>query len=671
MNAKRGMQSAESKLAQWGSLALLSALCLLPFATSRLDSASDAIVGYNRIEDKAVHREWNSGSSAWEDENLSVSVSGSENIPQVVKIYSPPPGSLRPSERIKLVLNNDGRLLGMVYNGASWGNITTLTTGLAAQVSYLPFDGAYELTNSSFVAVYSAGGTADGSQALWASWDGTQWTTSRALPAEPGALAYRWIRVEAQPKEGANRILALGADTGGELYALWWDGSAWGNWTTLTDGALLGNTIEGVGVGRAFDIAFASSTGRAYAIAAIADVIDVTYSDDGGGWNAMAATGDLDPSNGSFNWLFAAYDPSGAVDRVIVTTLDTQGDITFAALVNGAWQNATADTSLETGAQSATLPVLGLAFEATTGEGMLAYAQSGLTAPRYRTWTQAGGLGAEQAMTANFGGLSINSLKVIGDRNSDDIWVAGENNRGRLMFTYWDGATGWSAAQLVTAYTAFVAQRSVYDLSQDVIAYARNDQKVPYREVQAGTNNWDNTDSFSNDIEGTPRWVKIIASPKENQKLMATLANTGQVLTQVWNGSIWGSTESLTTSIDADNGRDYYRGFDLAYERNGGDALVVYSVNSAVPQYRTRAKGASAWSSELPVPNWPGSGAILWVRVEPNPTESSNEMVLMTLDTNNDIFATVWDGTNSVSGSTVTLTTATNAINTQQTLHVA
>ncbi|MFQ3675464.1 MAG: hypothetical protein SNJ64_02850, partial [Endomicrobiia bacterium] len=153
-----------------------------------------------------------------------------------------------------------------------------------------------------------------------------------------------------------------------------------------------------------------------------------------------------------------------------------------------------------------------------------------------------------------------------------------------------------------------------------------------HRQTVPGTNNWSG-DNFANSIEGAPRWVKVVASPKEDRKIMATLDNTGKVFTQVWDGSSWISTETVTTAIDADNARDWYRGFDIAYERNSGDAIIVYSNNSSVPRYRVRGPGGSSqWSSEGAVPNWPGTGTIWWVRLEARPAESSNEIILVAQD---------------------------------------
>ncbi|MFQ3675463.1 MAG: hypothetical protein SNJ64_02845 [Endomicrobiia bacterium] len=463
---------------------------LLAWTVSNCYSYSDAIVVYNRIENSPVMRLWDDLGKTWQEENLGLAITGSENIPRVVKVYSAPANGPRPNEKIVIALNNDGRLVAMVWDGSSFpsSKIVTLTTNLSGQVSYIPFDGAYELTNSTFIVVYSGGGTGDGSQCLWASWDGTNWTTNRTFPAEPGSVAYRWVRVEAQPKVGSNRIVAVVAEAldAGELYAIWWNGSSWGSWTNLTNGTILPNAVEGGNSGRAWDVAFASSTGRCYVFLAENDVIDRCYSDDGGAWTAVTNnTVTLDVGGGTFRWCFAAADRSAGSNRIIVATLDSANDIAFAALINDTWGSQAGghqvpDTSLETSAQSNTLPVLGVAFESDSGDGLLVYAESGLNAPRYRVWTPSGGLGQEQTMPTNLGGLTINSLQLFGDRNTNDIWFAGENNRGRLMFVRWNG-TSWGTASLVTPRISMNAQRACYGMSQGAIAYGRNDHQVPYR----------------------------------------------------------------------------------------------------------------------------------------------------------------------------------------------
>jgi hypothetical protein len=672
---------------------LLSALCALSSELSPLHAASDAIIGYNRTEYKPVSRAWDDGTKTWGDETLGEYVPGSENIPYIVKIYAPPVGSAREDERIKIVLNADGRLMAMVWDGNSWGNIQTLTTGLSAMINYQPFDGAYEFTRSSFVVVYGNGGTATtaGGQANWASWNGTSWITGRNLPAEPVASgqAVRWVRMEAQPKINSNRMLAVIGDnvTNGEIYGLWWSsGTAqtWGvgGWTNLTNGTALSNNIERSDLGRSWDLAFASSTGRAYVIAAAQDGATSTEffrfstSLDGAAWTAMSNTIDLDAGNNEYAFLKAAADPAPGSDKIIVSALTTNFRLPMAVISGNAWNYTSVAV---TGAQSNQRPVFDVGFEAWSSQGFLVYALTSNPTPQYRIWTSGGGLGGASGLPG-FGGASLRSLQLYTHKASSDVWVAGDNNQGQLMFARWRGDTDvWdSAATQLASYlsagvgTAGASPTYPYSMAEGSIAYGKNDSILRYKTVPAGTNNWDNSDNAAMDLgNGAARYVKIVASPKENKKIMGSLDTSGKVITQVWNGSSWSSSETVTSAVDAANSRDQQRGFDIAYERNSGDALIVYSVNGTKPYYRTRALGAGSWSSELQVADWPGAGIPLWIRLEANPTESSNEIMLVGMDSNLSIFALVWNGSSWITASAQTLANTTAMQSVSQPFDVA
>src|SRR5665213_3481570 len=207
------------------SYAKLAAAALLGGLLSRAISvwaSSNAQVGYNRIEYRPIHREWNSANSNWDSEIIGAVVGGNEGIPQQIQIYSAPLSGPRPNERIMVQLNNDGKLTAMVFDGINWGNAITLTSGLVAQITYVPFDGAYMVHSSSFVLVFSNGGTAvapAGTQIQWEKWDGSSWSNGN-FPSEPitAGQAARWVRVGAVPMASTDTVVAVVAGTDNELY---------------------------------------------------------------------------------------------------------------------------------------------------------------------------------------------------------------------------------------------------------------------------------------------------------------------------------------------------------------------------------------------------------------------------------------------------------------------
>ena len=84
-------------------------------------------------------------------------------------------------------------------------------------------------------------------------------------------------------------------------------------------------------------------------------------------------------------------------------------------------------------------------------------------------------------------------------------------------------------------------------------------------------------------------WVVLKASPVANEMLLGVYASATRTLfVLTWNGSAWISNWSVNMNLN-----ESYRGFDIAYERNSGDAVVVFSDQAThTLKYRKRVSGA-------------------------------------------------------------------------------
>lgn len=82
-------------------------------------------------------------------------------------------------------------------------------------------------------------------------------------------------------------------------------------------------------------------------------------------------------------------------------------------------------------------------------------------------------------------------------------------------------------------------------------------------------------------INGELRHMVLKTSPKRDEAILVTLGNNGRIEGQVWNGTTmsWSGTTLLGTVADVNGNKDIqslYRGFDVEYENNSGDAIVVF-----------------------------------------------------------------------------------------------
>nr|QNO48365.1 hypothetical protein EIBLGOLB_00001 [Methanosarcinales archaeon ANME-2c ERB4] len=126
--------------------------------------------------------------------------------------------------------------------------------------------------------------------------------------------------------------------------------------------------------------------------------------------------------------------------------------------------------------------------------------------------------------------------------------------------------------------------------------------------------------------------------PTRNETIMGTLDSSRDVNMQIWDRPVWGTVREVTTSSSPDT----RRGFDIAYEQNSSDAIIVYRGDSStdVPEYQIW--DGSSWTSGSVNNTDAGINPIQWVRLAAKP--NSDEILLVTLDYKNDLRAQVWDG---------------------------
>src|SRR3989304_2883506 len=141
-------------------------------------------------------------------------------------------------------------------------------------------------------------------------------------------------------------------------------------------------------------------------------------------------------------------------------------------------------------------------------------------------------------------------------------------------------------------------------------------------------------------VSSSPREVVLRANPIRDERVLGVVGTDRRLDLQIWNGSSWGNL--VQTSLSSRVIAHPSRSFDIAYEQQSGKALAVYGeTGSMFPRYRLW--DGTGWSSQVTVPVTKTSGVPVWIRLEPRP--NSNEILLVYQDTNNDINALVWNGT--------------------------
>ncbi len=156
---------------------------------------------------------------------------------------------------------------------------------------------------------------------------------------------------------------------------------------------------------------------------------------------------------------------------------------------------------------------------------------------------------------------------------------------------------------------------------------------------------WDGTNFSAQSSAGTTvanvNYLVVKEATTRNEKVLGSLASTGGIHFQVWASSAWGNIIN-PGAIGITNAAE--RGFDIAYEQLSGNAIVVYEKNTTSDKaVYYQIWSGSSWGGEQTLTYSSGiNGNILWVRLESKP--NTNEIMLVTEDSNSDINAIVWNG---------------------------
>ena len=188
------------------------------------------------------------------------------------------------------------------------------------------------------------------------------------------------------------------------------------------------------------------------------------------------------------------------------------------------------------------------------------------------------------------------------------------------------------AVLVVLAYTS-EASGEQYSL----ISYGEGAVEEPrYRTLGAQTGWSDELSALP--VGGPIQWTILRACPERDEAILGVISGKGNLHVQVWNGSEWSNLMELVPDFPSSDTRF----FDIAYESQSGNAIVVYGI----PDSRSlcfRIWDGISWSEENTA-TLPGKGAHpqCWFVLVPDPY--SNEIVLFSQSENKKLHASVWDG---------------------------
>jgi hypothetical protein len=172
-----------------------------------------------------------------------------------------------------------------------------------------------------------------------------------------------------------------------------------------------------------------------------------------------------------------------------------------------------------------------------------------------------------------------------------------------------------------------------------MIVYAREGSAgVPYFRLWNGAA-W-GAEQTATSVASLIKFIVLKRSRTRNETILGTQASNGQIRVQVWNGSTWSATTTLANVSGADSD---FRSFDIEYETSGDRAIVVFkdSANSTDPDYVIW--DGTSWSAPVNI-NLPTAGEVRWVELAANPLPASNEIAMITVSSDEDVYGMAWNG---------------------------
>ncbi len=369
-----------------------------------------------------AYRYWDG--AAWAGEDVTVDVGGAASQQNVVRMC---PSAVR-DEAIMANVDALADLNVSTYTpSGGWGLAGELTDNVGI-ITKRVFDIAYEQTSGDAVIVYRTG-TGATSELYYKTWNGT----ALSGPTEIGdnIINVQWVRLEPNPL--FDEMTLVYSDNLGNIYSYIWNGSFFGNAQDILTGRASASTAQ------PFDIAYAQSAGVGFVVWVDTMSAQPKYRTwDGYSWSAETTTSHNHSAVGDARWIKAAANPLN--NEIMIGTFDNSTDINaevFSSTSN-VWMNGTEhDGTSSYGTSSRGFDV---AFEATTGEGMIVWAESDVVAratPQVRKYVGGAWLADNAAATGNDAGIKWVSLAP--DDASDDIFLIALDTANYVYSQRWNG----------------------------------------------------------------------------------------------------------------------------------------------------------------------------------------------------------------------------------------
>lgn len=248
---------------------------------------------------------------------------------------------------------------------------------------------------------------------------------------------------------------------------------------------------------------------------------------------------------------------------------------------------------------------------------------------------------------------SINISSASAQRKDVTAQVTWQQNPQRTgAVTIVTRLTNWIAAQIMAG--------------NNLLVYGNNTVRPVFRTYDNTLNSFSAEELIASSTPG--RTFIVRTSPNKTEAVMGFVNASGVLNVMCYDGTSWSQEWTATVG-----GVGTTRRFDIAYETNSGDVLVLYSTNNANTNelaYRlkssTAACGSGNWSAATNLNPLRTSGIVQWVKMAWDRRGSSDLITAIWADAGSDLSAMVWDGSIFVNEPLSALTTTLDIVSAAQ-----
>lgn len=194
-----------------------------------------------------------------------------------------------------------------------------------------------------------------------------------------------------------------------------------------------------------------------------------------------------------------------------------------------------------------------------------------------------------------------------------------------------------------------------------MMAYSKT-TTTPFYRVWNGTA-W-SAEASAQAVVGNINYIVLKSARTRNESILGVQTSTGAIYVQTWNGTSWGNLTQVGT------GPTTTRSFDIAYEKNTDRAVIAYTPSSGSADFAYRTWDGTTLSTATTITAPPTTGALNWLELRQNPLSASNEIAMIMLDANADVYGMRWTGSAWSDMGTTTVWDATAASATKKTIDV-